>query len=267
MNNLHFPSLTHLVEHVKALPDAPAHSYDDNKSSSRLKWTGGTFDTAYKLALDGWPEGANRAAEMSTKIVDRVVGRSTVGITESVGYDVIGAAYDAGAVALGIPEAWGVLQPQESKRAVRIVLNSSVSAGITPEVITKRGVAVAALALALQTKGYPVTVDVYTSSNGLTHSVLVRVADATSGSQLDLDRIVYALAHASMQRRLVRAAQSDYRMGASGDKWGSGMPRSNDRPEGDIDLYIGGATIWEVERWQDGGEAWVLQEYLRQTGG
>jgi len=266
-----FNSLHEMVSYVESLP------YDETTYDETNAWAGGSHDDAAKLATWGWPKGAKLASEKATRIADRLVTATGSSVYQSIEYDVIGAAYDAGAVALGIPEAWGVLAPQTAKRAVRIVLNCTVSGGIPASAITARGLAVCALALALQARGYPVTIDVFQSSGGKGRNGnqieddLLRVADATTGSQLDLDRVVYALAHPTLFRRLFRAVTNGVRSNghsAKTTKWDVSYVADNQQPEDGekIDLFLGGAHLYHVQRWQDGGEAWVIQEYLRQTG-
>lgn len=262
-----FDTYGKFLEHCEAIPG----QYKLADDSAPDDWAGGTYDEAMALARYGWPKGTIIATKKATQIVSRLIEHTATGLFEEVGYDVIGAAYDAGAYAQGQPEAWGTLQPQSSKRAVRLVVNISVSAGVPNSAIEARGTTVGALVLALQARGYPVTVDMFWHSitqrgTGKPISLLVRILSA-EGSPLDVDRLIYALGHPTMVRRLVRStldAESQHRR-----TWGPSKPDSNKRPEDDgtnIDLFIGGAFLTEVQRWQDGGEAWVLQEYLRQTG-
>lgn len=266
----YFGSLSEYVQHVESLPWVEGNSDDP-----RDTWCSSTHADAVKLATYGWPEGARLASDKAMKIAARVVNKTSNAVSFNVGYDVIGAAFDAGAVALGIPEAWGILEPQVSKRAVRIVANIAVSGGVTESVITARGLAITAIALVLQSEGYPVTVDIFDgtrigrgerNAKWSINSHVVRVADATSGSPLDIDRLAYALAHPSMFRKLNRSAVQGFRNGAKHKSaWDISTVLSDAKPEGEIDIYSGGAHLFEVERWRDGGEAWVLKEYLRQT--
>src|SRR5574342_1040838 len=207
-----FHTLAEYVEHVESLP------WREGDSDERSRWCSTLHAEAVDLATNGWPEGAKIATAKVEKIARRTISGTSKGLVTNVGYDVIGAAYDAGAVALGLPEAWGVLQPEETKRAIRIVANIAVSGGVTEKAITERGLALTAIALVLQAEGFPVTVDIWTGSatrRGDWYEVdrekalgahLVRIADAMSGSPLDVDRLTYALAHPSMFRKLNRSA-------------------------------------------------------------
>lgn len=258
----YFATLHDLVQHVGTLPVV------GQPSDYNIGWAGGSQADAVRLATYGWPEGAAMASEKSTRIANRIVEATGAATYQTIEYDVIGAAYDAGAVALGMPEAWGVMAPQVSKRAIHIVLNLSCSGGVPASSIQARGLAVTALVLAFQARGYPVTVDVVQPDLAKAVGTLtVRLIDASTGSQLDIDRLTYGLAHPTMFRGLLRAATCGIRCDGHNAEtriWDSGHVTELENPPGD--LYLGGAHLFQVNRWQDGGENWIMQEYLKQTG-
>lgn len=269
---MRFNSLHDLVAYVDKLPMLPGFHKQDEETT--VRWAGGSHELATKLATYGWGEGARLASDLSTRIANRIVEATGASVYPAIEYDVIGAAYDAGAVALGMPESWGVMAPTVAKNAVRIVLNCTVSAGVPESSIRARGLAVGALVLALQSRGYPVTVDVW-QGEGCSHNKgiagdMVRVTDASTGSQLDLDRMVYALAHPTFFRKLLRAVTNGIRCDGHNvrtGKWDGGTVEQESRPEDGeaIHLFLGGAHLDSVARWRDGGEAWVLGEYLKQA--
>jgi hypothetical protein len=258
-----FATLTDLVEYVDALAD--------DEAEGGYSWSGGSLAEARDLAIHGWPEGARKAGEIAGRIADRVVASPTETSSRvEIGYDVAGAAYDAGAYAQGIPESWAAPQLVTTAHAVRIVINIVASAGVGPDVIMRRGLAVAAIALVLQANGYPVTVDVLQHirlehGHGERETVMFNVANASSGSPLDVDRLVFALAHPMTFRRLCAAVSIGRRGSTASTRWGDSRPASG-KPDGlECDIFVGGAHLEEAARWEDGGEAWVLAEYLRQT--
>jgi len=262
MSAQHFNTLHALVQYVASLPFE-----GDDASDFTRQWAGGTHESAMELASVGWPEGAKLASDKAVRMANRLVETTGIAQCDVVEYDVIGAAYDVGAVALGIPEAWGMLAPQEARKAIRIVLNVAVSGGVPASSITARGLAVTALVLALQARGYPVTVDITQGSGNKLKDVTVTLADASTGSQLDVDRLAYGLAHPTMFRRLLRAATCGVRNeGHSSTTSCWDHSRVADDVGLECDLYLGSAHLHQVERWQDGGERWILEEYLRQTG-
>ena len=254
---MNFNTLTEFVAHVAALPGTP------NTSDYVTNWAGGTLEDSFRLAALGWPEGAEKAAKLATRIADRVVA-SVPADGPEIGYDVMGACYDPGAVAIGVPEAWSLVKPTGKRREVRICVNTSTSAGISTDVMIARGTAVAALGIALQTRGYAVSIDVGAQGDfGLYHrgvrTVYTRVADAGSGAPLDIDRIVFACAHPTFFRHMIH-----YFFSGTKSEMGGHTPTDKGTPE--CDLYLGGTHLHQVERWRDGGEAWVIAEYIRQTG-
>lgn len=254
-----FPTLTAIAAHVASLPRG-------RMGETRDDFAGGSSELAIKLATLGWPEGAKQALEVSAKIAERVVETTALTQTENFPpeFDVVGAAYDPGAVSLGIPEAWGTTKLYEQKRAVRIVCNVMVSGGVSNAHIMARGLSIAALALVLEARGYPVTIDVFYPQS-YSKRYLVRVADAGSGSPLDIDRVVYGLAHPTMIRKLFRLTTNGKREDWAGDEWGATSVNQDARPDGDIDIFVGGMHLFSEERWKNSD--WVLAEYERQTRG
>lgn len=256
-----FDSLTKMAEHVEKLPE-------NGKEHVDSYWCSTTTDKALKYAKDGWPEGARIIAAKASQMVSRLVNKTSFGMVHEIGYDVTGAAYDPGAIALGQPEAWGTIVPENAKRAIRIVLNCGASGGVHQDVLQVRGIAVASLAWMLNLEGYSVTIDVM---QGCHRALLdeecsyVRLADATTGSQLDLDRLAFGLGHPALFRRLWAAVIAGHRGNSGGSYWGGSMPLGDVPPRESCDLYIGGTHLHDAERWSDGGEAWILQEFERQT--
>jgi hypothetical protein len=257
----YFATLADLAMHVKNLPGE-----NDNWNNG---FAGGSIEDALELASNGWVDGAKTAGDLATKIANRIVSApSLVSVSRAIGFDVSGAAYDPGAYLSGVPECWSMLAPQESKRGVYIVANIGVSESIDNTVIRNRGYAVSALALSLQSLGYPVTIDVI--NNLKTYAVgscrfRCRIADASSGAPLDIDRVTYALAHPTMLRRLCFAASLKHKSLESGAVEWAEDGRGGDSSPDNVDIYLGRVHLSEVNRWRDGGENWILEEFKKQT--
>lgn len=269
----HFDSFSAFVEAAVASPVwatcRPGHRLD-RPESAYSEFCGGSWEDAKEWALYGWPEGAREASEQSARIVDRAINATSLSESLGIGSDVVGACYDVGAYSAGVPECWIKPEMQLVKRAIHIGVNIGASGGIPASTLRRRGIALASLVLALTAKGYPVTVTVGTvhdygasslwgGRNSAKEYVSVRVIDASTGSQLDIDRLVFAMAHPTMLRRFDRAL-------SGGNRWNSSSACTDDHPTDDeYDLFIGGTHLTQAERWQDGGEQWVLDEYNRQT--
>jgi hypothetical protein len=269
-----FSSLTELVERVRSFPVV-----EDGRSQARCIWMGGEDNPAHtgdgiNLALYGWTKGVERARDIAERVAARTLHGAASAASQEIQYDVVGMAYDCGSVLAGVPEAWLTFAPCEVKTAVRIVSNVTASAGVPGDAMMRRGVAVAALALALQAQGYPVTIDVMQdiySRNIGRFQTIVRIADAASGSPLDVDRLVFALAHPIMFRGLMRAFIDERQDTTTSPKW-NGSVNSNERPCGEdsshdpVTLFLGGQHLDECERWNDNqAEQWVLTQFLMQT--
>jgi hypothetical protein len=184
-------------------------------------------------------------------------------------YDVCGAAYDPGAYIAGIPECWVAFQEAEEKCGIRIVFDGTISSGVKKDTKIKMGIAAAALIMALDSAGHPVTVDLffggkqyYAHGKDITKnredSCFIRLQDGLRGHILDVDRLLYALAHPLPMRGMAHTL------------WGDGtMPFSrNQTPKdtkGDFDLWLGGGHLDDVDQWEDDGEEWVTMQYLEQT--
>lgn len=268
--SLRFPTLSALVEHVRRLPGPEGSDHPQGDGSY---WAGGTEPgtcaRAIHLATYGWPEGAAKASQLAESVVNHLVAKTGVAPVVELTMDVTGAVYDVGSYLAGEPECWVAPQVVQQKRAVRLVNNSLLSGGIPSESITNRGIAVAALALALNTMGYPVTIDTWMHGekfSGGSYRILTRITDASTGSPLDVDRVVYALAHPMSVRKLQRAAVDDTQNNDSTSFWGSARPMSDSRPEDGepIDVYIGGMHYNEFNRWHK-AEEWVMRTYLEQV--
>lgn len=253
--NATFGSWFNFVDHVEKMP-----WYDEGD----IFWMGGTRADAFRLARNGWAQQTPKAVEISRKVADRVIEHSATGITTEINYDVTGAAYDPGAYMAGIPECWVAFHEVEEKCAVRIIVDGTVSAGVSKKTKIKLGTAVAALVMALDSAGHPVTVDLYfggidNNRGGIPTDCYIRIHNGAMGAVLDVDRMVYAIAHPLPMRGMAHTL------------WGHGvLPYSREaRPEnthGSYDLWVGGGLYSDVTRWGDNGEDWVMDQYLKQTG-
>jgi hypothetical protein len=252
-----YDTMTEFVAHLKTLP------VRENWNS----WSGAGLSTedTYQKALYGWPEATALAAKIAEQLSERIVSMSEISPVPQYNYDVMGGAFDAGSFISGVPECWGVTQPETVRRAVRIVANIDASGGVSNDVLIQRGAAVGALVMLLQLRGHPVTVDVLCPDGSYSkRGCMVRVASAESGSQLDIDKVVFALAHPGMLRVFFRGWTNEY-IGGQRGRWDTTAPLTNEFPDGDIDLVLGGTHLYEFARYADGGVQWIIDEYMRQT--
>jgi hypothetical protein len=221
----------------------------------------GTEDMAgaLNLARNGWAEGVEIAGPLCAEITDKV---TTLVEIEHVNYDVEGIGLDVATYLNGEPECWQKFEKETGEgqgiKHIRIVMDVTVSGGIDKNVITARGAAVAALIQGLEFAGCRVQLEVLPLCNGKAWEsrVLVKSAD----QDLDMSRVIFALAHPAMLRRIGFALQEG--CPERDNNYGYG-PCSDAIDKGD--LYIGRGMLGEVQ-WQTPGAAirWVLAQMEKQ---
>jgi len=174
-------------------------------------WTGTkNFQAAMDLARKGWSEGLETIAAMSEEIW-KVVGQEIK--KQTFQYDVCGDVVDVDRYLSGEPE--NMIQFTEEQavghgKIIKIWVNTVASKGVSATTMFYRGAAVVALVDALEKLGFSCevsTIDAISErwsgdKNVLRYNVLLRGA----GEALDLDRLAFALAHASWLRRLIFSA-------------------------------------------------------------
>jgi hypothetical protein len=169
-----------------------------------------TFAEAMDLARKGWPEGLAAVKAMAEQIW-RVVGQEVKKL--EFNYEVAGDDVDVGRFLTGEPENMleYIEEPSVGRgKIVHIYVNTVASCGISKETMYYRGAAVLALVDALEKLGFSCcvqTIDAISErwtgdKNVLRYNVTLREA----GEALDMDRLAFALAHASWLRRLIFSA-------------------------------------------------------------
>ena len=185
-----------------------------HKSSHRIDNAGwaGTYDwnEAMQLALRGWPDGLRRIRDQ-VHIIERFISpkQPRLELTHAVqGPGIL----DFDRYAQGRPDSWVVWEPVSdqhgvSTRIVSIVFNISASAGVSVDVLFRRGAVVCALIDILEHSGVRVEIklaDQTTYNNG-TYTWIVMLK--RSEDVLDLDRTAYALCNVAVERRLMFSLQ------------------------------------------------------------
>jgi hypothetical protein len=186
-----FRSWSEFVDAAAAVPDA----------TREIEFGGvRTRREALALARNGWPEGMRAVHAIAAPVLRAHTAETTV--SESWAWDVTGANYEVGEYLSGVPECWITPELTAPKPTISIAVNMLSSYGVSREVITTRGAGIVALVLALQQSGYAVRCFGMLGTN---HGggVWMRIPFTDDdGGPLDVDRIVYALAHPSTARLL-----------------------------------------------------------------
>ena len=224
-----------------ALLDAVEGSQADYRGLSGGAEWGGTADLpeALDLARYGWGAGMEKVRTVALPAVETIT--AALAASPEWSYDITGADYDVGEYLTGVPECWLHVEPTSARPCVRLLVNVSASCAVTSEGIMMRGAAVVALALGLQGAGYAVEVSacMVVDNYGTVASMRVPLTDG-NGGPLDADRLLFALAHPAMLRR-IGAHLVAHHEGVTGDWVGMSMPADPPASLGwreEADLYL-----------------------------
>ncbi len=186
-----------------AAAQEPETIHGDGRHASD-RWAGGSWDEALRLAVDGWP-----VPLLDTDVTVAAL-RERAGLGASVttlepAWDVTGSEVDIGAYLAGVPECMVDAVPRQTSRRGRIVafLVPACYSNKTPHtLIQNRGIALATLCSAIIAAGH--SVEIWSGFVGLLDddriASVARVVSA--GEPLDLGRLIFAVAHPLMLRRL-----------------------------------------------------------------
>jgi len=167
------------------------------------EWAGGTWDDALRLAVDGW-QVPLRDAMVSVGALRARAGLGGV-MTLEPSWDVTGSEVDVGAYLAGVPECMVDAVPRQTStrgRVVTFLVPANYSNDVPHEQIHNRGIALATLSTAIIDAGHSVEI----WSGWGNHIGDVRLTTAakviTAGEPLDVGRLIFAVAHPLMLRRL-----------------------------------------------------------------
>lgn len=164
---------------------------------------------ACTLALQGWTECRPDVDALLSDLQDSI--NNVMSDHYVVQHDVAGADVNMGLFMSGEPECMMQFVPEPEARmgrVVRVLVNGVVSGGTPKERIVKRGVAVLALVNTLHLMGVGIELWFESAIEGTdkkTYSTVCKLHD--SSQPLDIDNVMFALAHPSMLRRLVFSVQ------------------------------------------------------------
>lgn len=252
---------------------------------------GGYHDRDWALGLDkvgdalalsdkGWPEGMDKARSI---IAPALEAHAVAHVQHSTALyaDVTGAGLDVGGYLSGEPECWHSPGALRVKPTLTLAVNLSSSAGVPAENLILRGAGLVALTVALQNAGYVVRVNsveggTFNRQDGKPGSVEVWTSVTLTddnGGPLDMDRLVYALAHPSASRTLGYCMEAHH-AGYKADRiqnigwigWPEGGRDAPPPADWKHDLYIPGLFLSDAD-WQSPAsvQAWIEREYARLT--
>lgn len=174
------------------------------KGKYAMRWDGGlTLQEAADQAAVGWAEARTDADTIATQVsADVLKDTNTPRPSFELGF--AGQVVDMGRFTSGHPMHmvdFAMVANDAAERVCVIVVGVCVSASIQPETMVKRGAAIVALmdVVASTGRSVEVWVEATTVTNGTTLQAAVRVKAAHQA--LDLDVLMYAIAHPAMFRR------------------------------------------------------------------
>ncbi len=167
-------------------------------------WCGGSWSEALRLAVDGWPL-ALHEADVTVGALRERAGIGSWATTLEPTWDVTGSEVDVGAYLAGVPECMVDAVPRRTSTRGRVVtfVVPATYLNTTPhELVRNRGIALATLCAAIIGAGH--SVEIWSGWSCMVgpdrHTAMARVISA--GEPLDVGRLVFAVAHPLMCRRL-----------------------------------------------------------------
>ena len=233
-------------EYIRLAKGNPSPQSSNGNSES---WAGSaSLEDACNLALHGWDEVRPEVDNLLTDLEPRL--SEAFGEYFVTRHDVAGSFVDIGAYVTGEPECMVEFVPEPDSRmgrVIKIVVAGTASASIPAEWIRKRGIAVLALVDVIHKMGLGIELwwdESIEGSGSSLHCTTVKLHD--SAEPLDINTVMFALAHPSMLRRLQFSVQEQSIKAKE-----QGVPHGYGRP---TELHSPKLTDYDVivEKLQDG---------------
>lgn len=233
-NKLHLELFDSFGEFVKYANSNPKPISSDKTYDKT--WHGPhahTLGTACMMATEGWTELRPEVDNLLTEVTERLADR--LADLYKPAYDFGGAFVDMGRFVEGDPECMVNFQASSDNavgRVVKVVIAGTASWTIAQEWLMKRGVAVLSLIDTINKLGFGVelwwdnTVRGRGETKFTSFTTAVKLHD--SSDTLDINSVMFALAHPSMLRRLTFSVQeqSKYASDQNAKGGGYGIPTS-----------------------------------------
>ncbi len=178
-----------------------AHGRASRRPDTSYSWDlNADFPKAVDLATNGWAEGAEDARRCLKLVEEKF---PPVTHQQTFRYNNSGSYADVDRYLHGEPENMVefVADPLET-RPLTILVNGGMTAAVSAADARQRGAAIAALIDILEGRGYRCDVTLVQYCSGRHGEFEIRVKVKEAGQPLDLDRLVFAVAHPACHRRL-----------------------------------------------------------------
>jgi len=202
------------VESFDSLFDMALYAKSNKKPESsqsgdeKFTHTASLKDAA-DLAIKGWDECRPKVDALLSDLQDRI--NNVMSDHYVVQHDVAGADVNMGLFMAGEPECMMQFVPEPEARmgrVVKVLVNGVTNASTDKDKIIQRGVSVLALVNTLHLMGVGIELwfeSCISGTDDRAYSTCVKLHD--SNQPLDIDNVMFALAHPSMLRRLVFSVQ------------------------------------------------------------
>lgn len=257
-----FNSAGDYVEHVKACKILPSWSQDYAYDKAADSWAGGSFETGVNLATNGWPEGM-------AKLQGAMDVLRTQGKGKSRAYDVAGDYPIVARALAGVPDSMTrrVINNASRKPVIDLYISPVMTSQGKADNFILIGSAIVDFIDSLESSGYSVNLltSVVSQRNG--HMAGSVFPLKTGGEALDIEKIIYFIAHPTLLRRL---AFRDFQSKLQESELGNGMGRdiSHDDhlsiAEKDSIMFVVSTSIVNSINSPIDARAWVHSEVTRQ---
>lgn len=204
MRFMYFDSTREAVEYAEGYENPSATS---RSGRVRREWYGGlTFEEATKTAREGWSEIRPEVDAVLNPVRERL--SSILDYTVERGYDMVGFEPDISLYLDGEVECMVDYVPElapANGKVFNLLVNTSFLSGVRPETVRQNGIVIVALIEAMAMLGFEVNVFAEASAQHQgkinTTTFLTRIHRA--GEYIDINNIMFPLAHASWHRRII----------------------------------------------------------------
>ena len=187
--------------------EAPPSIRDGHGRNENSDWAGASWAEAKRLAADGWTVPLTEAEVTVGALRERAGLGGTVTSLEP-SWDVTGSEVDIGAYLAGVPECMVDAVPRQVSRrgnVVTFLISGSYDSTTPHRCVRNRGLALATLCAAIIDAGHGVEIwSGFSAMAGprrdVRYCAVARVISA--GESLDVGRLIFAVAHPAMLRRL-----------------------------------------------------------------
>lgn len=179
-----------------------------SQDGSLVGWAGGSWEEAIRRCKeDGYKEAIDEVERLAGHVKHTVMTEREL-TTFVPRFDVSGSDVEVTRYLQGEPECMIDAMPfkiSKRGRSVRLVVNSSFASTVDEKIIRRRGAAVMALADCLTMVGHPLEIWVVQHVTGYGGSYSLAVLVQSASEVLDVGRVMYAVAHPTMLRRMIFA--------------------------------------------------------------